>query len=98
MDEKDIEHRLTEVELRSKSNRDRLEDVEKRQDDLDELVSVVKVLAVKEENVEKDVKEIKSDVKSLTSKPAQRWENMVSQIITIIIAAVAGFILAKFGL
>ena len=98
MDEKDIEHRLTEVELRSKSNRDRLEDVEKRQDDLDELVSVVKVLAVKEENVEKDVKEIKSDVKSLTSKPAQRWENMVSQIITIIVAAIAGFILAKFGL
>lgn len=98
MDEKDIEHRLTEVEDRSKSNTHRLDDMEKRQDNLDELVGTVKVLAVREENVENDVKEIKSDVKSLTSKPAQRWENMVSQIITIIIAAVAGFILAKFGL
>lgn len=98
MDEKDIEHRLTEVEGRTKSNTHRLDDMEKRQDNLDELVGTVKVLAVREENVENDVKEIKSDVKSLTSKPAQRWENMVSQIITIIIAAIAGFILAKFGL
>lgn len=98
MDEKDIEHRLTEVEGRSKSNTHRLDEMEKRQDNLDELVGTVKVLAVREENVENDVKEIKNDVKILTSKPAQRWENMVSQIITIIVAAIAGFILAKFGL
>lgn len=98
MDEKDIEHRLTEVEARSKSNTKRLDDMEKRQDDLDELVSTVKVLAVREENVENDVKEIKNDVKSLTSKPAKRWDSLVNQLITIIVAAIAGFILAKFGL
>lgn len=98
MDEKDIEHRLTEVEGRSKSNTHRLDEMEKRQDNLDELVGTVKVLAVREENVENDVKEIKNDVKILTSKPAQRWENMVSQIIGIIVAAIAGFILAKIGL
>ena len=94
----EIEHRLTEVEERSKSNTHRLDKLEKRQDDLDDLVGTVKALAVREENVETDVKEIKADVKSLTSKPGQRWESLVSQIITIIIAAVAGFILAKFGL
>ena len=93
-----IEHRLTEVEERSKSNSHRLDDMEKRQDDLDELVSVVKVLAVREENVENDVKEIKSDVKSLTSKPAKRWDSLVNQLITIVVAAIAGFILAKLGL
>ena len=93
-----IEHRLTEVEERSKSNTKRLDDMEKRQDDLDELVGVVKVLAVREENVENDVKEIKSDVKSLTNKPAKRWDSLVNQLITIIVAAIAGFILAKFGL
>lgn len=93
-----IEHRLTEVEERSKSNTHRLDDMEKRQDDLDELVSTVKVLAVREENVENDVKEIKSDVKSLTSKPAQRWDNLITQIIGLVVAAVVGFILAKIGL
>ena len=72
--------------------------MERRQDNLDELVGTVKVLAVREENVENDVKEIKSDVKSLTNKPAQRWENLIGQIIGIIAAAVVGFLLAKFGL
>lgn len=92
-----IEHRLTEVEERSKSNTHRLDELEKRQDNLDDLVSTVKVLAVREEAVENDVKEIKSDVKSLASKPAKKWESLTNQIITILVAAIAGFILAKFG-
>lgn len=93
-----FEHRLTAVEDRTKANQHRLDELEKRQDNLDELVGTVKVLAVREENVEADVKEIKNDVKSLTSKPAKRWDDLVTQVITIIVAAVAGFILAKFGL
>lgn len=96
--EHDIEHRLTVVEGRSKANAHRLEDLEKRQDNLDDLVITVKVLATREEKVESDVKEIKNDVKSLASKPAQRWESLVNQIITVVVAAIAGFILAKIGL
>lgn len=96
----DLEHerRLTDVESRSKSNTKRLDEVEKKQDDLSELVGTVKALAVREENVENDVKEIKTDVKSLASKPGQRWDNLVSQAISIIVAALVGFLLAKFGL
>lgn len=92
------EQRLTEVEARSKSNSHRIDDLEKRQDNLDELVSTVKVLAVREENVETDVKEIKSDVKSLTEKPAKRWESIISTIITTLIAAILGFIMARLGM
>lgn len=91
MDEKDIEHRLTEVEARTKSNTHRL-------DNLDELVTAVKVLAVREENVESDVKEIKSDVKSLTSKSGKLWDSMVEKIILTIAAAVVGYILAQIGM
>ena len=96
--ETEYEHRLTEVEERAKSNSHRLDDVEKRQDNLDDLVSTVKVLAVREENVENDVKEIKSDVKSLTNKPAQRWDRMVEKVIWAVVAAVVGFMLAQIGL
>lgn len=95
--EREFEHRLTEVEERSKSNTHRLGEMEKRQDNLDELVGTVKVLAVREETVENTVKEIKTDVKNLTGKSGQRWENMVNQVITIIVAAIAGFILAHIG-
>lgn len=94
----DHEKRLTEVEARSKSNEHRLDDVEKRQDNLDELVSTVKVLAVREETVESDVKEIKNDVKNLTGKSGQRWDSLVEKVLTMIVAAVVGFIIAQIGL
>jgi predicted nucleic acid-binding Zn-ribbon protein len=96
--EKDIEHRLTAVEDRSKSNQHRLDKVEQQQSEFVDLVSSVKVLAEREQNVENDVKEIKSDVKILTNKPGKRWDNLVSEIIKLVIAAVVGFILAKIGL
>ena len=93
-----IEHRLTEVEGRSKSNTRRLDEVEKRQDNLDKLVATVEVLAVKESNVENDVKEIKNDVKSIKDKPGQRWESIVDKAVWAILAAVIAFLLGKFGL
>ena len=96
----DLEHekRLTEVESRSKSNAHRLDEVEKKQSDLSELVGTVKVLATREEQVENDVKEIKNDVKTLTSQPGKRWDHLVTQGISILVAAIVGFVLAKIGL
>ena len=94
----DHERRLTEVEERSKSNSHRIDEVERRQDNLDELVSTVKVLAVREENVENDVKEIKGDVKSLTGKSGKRWDGLVDKIILAVAAALVGFILSQIGI
>lgn len=94
----DHERRLTEVEERSKSNSHRLDEVEKRQDNLDELVSSVSVLATKQEHVESDVKEIKADVKTLTDKPGKRWDNLIDKIIWAVCAAVIAFMLGRVGL
>lgn len=100
MSKTDIEHekRLTQVEELAKTNARRIENIEKRQNNLDELVGTVKALAVREENVESDVKEIKSDVKSLTGKSGKRWDNLVDKIIVTVAAAIIGFILARLGL
>ena len=96
----DLEHeaRLTQVEEWAKSNTHRIEDIEKRQDNLDELVGVVKVLAVREENVEVNVKEIKTDVKALNEKSGKKWDNLMDKIILTVAAALVGFFLSKFGL
>lgn len=90
-----IEHRLTEVEDRSKSNTHRLEELEKRQDNLDDLVSTVKVLAVREEAVENDVKEIKSDVKSLKGKSGELWDSLVKIILTALGSGLVGYFLGQ---
>lgn len=96
----DLEHeeRLSKVEERAKSNTKRLDEVEERQNNLDDLVASVRVLATREERVEKDVTEIKSDVKSIKEKPGKRWEAMVDKIVWAVLAAVIAFLLGRIGL
>ncbi len=96
----DLQHeeRLTKVEERSKSNSHRIEEIEKRQDKLDDLVSAVNVLAVREQNVENDVREIKSDVKTLTTKPVKRWEGVVDKAIFTVVGIVLAYIFSKIGM
>lgn len=96
--EREIEHRLTEVEERSKSNTHRLDEVEKRQDHLETMATAVSVLAEREQRVEKDVKEIKADVKTLAEKPAKRYDALADKVIWAVLAAVIAFILGRVGL
>ena len=89
--ESNFEHRLTQVETK-------VDELERRQDKLDELIGTVKVLADREERVEDDVKEIKADVKEVINKPAKKWDDLVSKIIMTVAAAIVGFLLAQIGL
>lgn len=94
----DHERRLTAVEGQAKYNSERLDIVEKRQDELGDLVSTVKVLAEREHNVEKDVKEIKNDVKNLNAKPGKRWEGIVDKVLTALAGGIIAYILTQIGM
>ena len=94
----EIAIKLAEVEQRSKSNSHRLDEVEKRQGDLEKLVTSVATLAKEQEHIKEDVTEIKADVKQLTEKPGKRWEAIVEKVIWAVCAAVVGFLLARIGL
>ena len=96
--EKEFEHRLTVVEDRSKSNTIRLDEVERRQDNLEELTTTVKVLATKEENVERTVGEIKNDVKEMKDKPNKRYDKIIDVIITAVVGVLVGYIFAQIGI
>ena len=96
--EREFEHRLTEVEGRSERNAQRLDEVEKRQENLDKLTTSVSLLAEREERVESDVKEIKSDVKGLAEKPAKRWDTLTETIFLTVAAAVIAYLLGRVGL
>ena len=94
----EMEHRITVVEDKAKSNTRRIEEIEKRQDTLDELVVSMKALAIREENVEKDVKEVKTTVKELVGKSGKRWDNFWDKLLIVAASAIVGFILAKIGI
>ena len=94
MDELQMEHRVTAVEKLAGSNRHRIDDMEKRQDNLDELVKSVALFAQEQEYIKEDVKEIKSDVKALTDKPAKRWESLVDKLLLVAAGAFLGWLAA----
>ena len=94
MNEIEMEHRVTAVEKLAGSNRHRLDDIEKRQDNLDELVASVAVFAKEQEHIQADVKEIKADVKALTDKPAKRWESLVDKLLLVAAGAFLGWLAA----
>lgn len=86
------------IDDRSKNNSHRLDELEKRQDNLDNLVSSVQVLAAKQDVIETDVKEIRSDVKHLSGKPGRRWDAIVDKLVWAVLAAFVAYMLAQLGL
>lgn len=91
---KEIVERLSSGESSIKSAHHRIDDVERKQDDLAELVSSVKVLADREARVEEDVVEIKTDVKELKEKPTKRYETVVTALLTGLGTGIVGYLLA----
>lgn len=95
----ELEHdRLTKVEDRAKSNTHRIENLEKRQDDTEKLVTSVAIIAEKQKDMEGDVKEMKCDVKKLIEKPIKRWEGVVEKVLYTVVGAVVAYLLAKGGI
>lgn len=94
----DMEHRVTEVEERSKSNTKRIDKMEKRQDNLEKLVETVGEIKVEMKHNRSDLDEIKTDVKTLTGKGGKRWDSVTEKVIMLVIAAVVGYMLKHLGL
>ena len=98
MGEQDIAVKLAEVDQRSRSNTHRLEQVEKKLEDNEQLLTNVALIAQKQNTLESDVQEIKTDVKMLTAKPGKRWESVVEKVILTIVAAGLTYLIAYLGL
>ena len=94
----EIEHRLTEVEDRSKSNQRRIENLEKSTEAINRLATSMEVMAEKQDRVADSVEKLDGKVTALEEKPAKRWDSLINTIIGLLAAAVVGFILAKIGL
>lgn len=98
MDELEVERRLSRVEDRSKSNTYRLGELEKRQENLSELVRSVAAIAQKQTDMDADMQEIKADVKRITDRPARRAESVVEKALLTVVAALVGWILVRLGI
>ena len=81
--------KIERVDARSRSNTHRIEEIERNQSALTDLALSVK---------ERDLTVMKSDIKTLTGKPARRWEELVDKVIWLLVGAVLAYALGQLGL
>ncbi len=96
--EKDEAIKLAEVDQRARSNTHRIETLEERQDNLDNMLCSISALANEQEHIKTDVKEIKTDVKAMKEKPGRRWEKVVDNAVWLVIGGLLAFVLKQIGL
>lgn len=102
MTNEEIAVQLAEHEKEIGSIKHRLVDMEERTDTIQQLAMSVQKLAfniqamVKEqERYSKAQERAFKRINALESKPAKRWDNVTSTIITVVVTAIATFILSN---
>lgn len=96
--EKDELEKLVEVDQRAKSNSKRIDSLEEKIENIHELASSVKLLALETKAMREDVNKIDNRLKDVEEKPAKRWEGLVKLVLTGTGTALIGYFLAKIGL
>lgn len=72
METEDIAVKLEAVDSRSRSNTHRIDALERHQAEHDKMLNTIALIAQRQDTMDVDIKEIKTDVKSLAAKPARR--------------------------
>lgn len=98
MTDEEIARKIQEVDDRSRSNTKRLNEVELKLQDNSKMLENIARISQRQDDMETDLKEIKNDVKTLTSKPAQRWDTIINTIVTGVVGALVAAALMVFGL
>lgn len=96
MNREDIE-KLKEIEQRSKSNTKRLDDHDKKIEELSDVYIALTKTNDKVENIETDVKDIKLDIKEIKDKPGKRLDQIIGYILSALFCGLVGYFLAKIG-
>ena len=92
-----IQAQVAAIDARCKSNQHRIDELEADNKALHQLATSVEVLATKQETIESNVNEIKTDVKALKALPS-RWEGLIKAVVTAIVSGLVGYALALAGL
>lgn len=94
MNLEEITGKLSETDSRSRSNTHRIDRLEERQDDLDQLTAAMAGQQKEIEHMSADMREIKVDVKSLMDVPRSRWNTVITAAATAVVSAIVGAVLA----
>lgn len=90
--------RVQHVEDQCNDHNKRIDKLEESNKALTELALSVESLATNQSNMKEDVKEIKKDIKCLTSVPGKRWNTLVDKAITLLAGGFIAWLLSGVNL
>jgi len=73
----------------------RIDEQAKLTDSVHKLATAMEVLANRMGAFEKKQDSIQKELEAIKMKPAQRWESIVGQVVGLLVAACAGFLISK---
>ena len=98
MEMEDIIRQLAEIEQRTKSNTKRLDKLEESTEAINRMTISLERMAMKQDTMNETMNTLTGKVEALEAEPGKRWKFVVEKTIYFVVAAVVGFLLAKFGL
>lgn len=97
-DAKEIEHRLTELEQRSKSNTHRLDEQEEAIKENGNLIGAIKELAVETKYMREDLNQTIERLDKLENKDGDKWDKFKWLIVAGLVTIIMGYIAVTLGL
>ena len=94
----EIEHRLTEVEQRSKSNTKRLDEHDEAIKENSNLIGAIKELATETKYMRGDLNETIERLNKLESKNGDKWDKFKWLLVAGLVTIILGYIAIQIGL
>ena len=95
---KAVEHRLTELEQRSKSNTHRLDEHDEAIKENSNLIGAIKELAVETKYMREDLNTTIERLNKLESKDGDKWEKFKWLIVAGLVTIILGYLAMSLGL
>lgn len=90
--------KIIRLESDMKHVNEQLKEHDKKINELSDVYIALTKVNDKVDVIDSDVKEIKTDLKKYKSKPAERIDNIVTSIISVLIGGLIGYFLTQIGL
>lgn len=97
MDEKELAVVIKEIETREKSNVERINRIEDKQDEISEKLGRLPVIEQKQNDMDEKLNRVENLVKDVRDKPGKRWDAVVDKALLAAIGAIILYICSKIG-
>lgn len=94
----DVALSVAKLESQTEDNTRRIEALESKSEAINRLATATELMAQEQKRLGACIEQLTSKVAALESEPAKRWRLLVEKAITVVLAAILGFVLAHIGL